>query len=289
LQLPEASSAAVTACIAATGPRTSSGGAELFGAATVEKDGFRRPMIERFAFFSQRGLMILARALGFGLVLLTLPVLAGADAPRSPKEALQVFNDLIGSWRGTATPAGTKEEQQKGFWIETLTWEWQFKGKDAWLKIVFDKSKNFTGGELRYLPEQDAYALTLRTPSKETLTFTGPFKDKVLTLAREGKDDTQRLVFTLLHENRFLYRYEVRPAGKTLFSRRYGVGATKEGVAFAAGDGKPECIVSGGLGTLPVLYMGKTYYVCCSGCRDEFRENPEKYVKEFEAKKKGKK
>jgi hypothetical protein len=93
----------------------------------------------------------------------------------------------------------------------------------------------------------------------------------------------------LLHDNRFLYRYEVRQAGKTFFSKQYTVGATREGVAFAGGDNKPECVVSGGLGTLAVVYMGKTYYVCCSGCRDEFRENPEKYIKEQEAKKKTKK
>ena len=40
---------------------------------------------------------------------------------------------------------------------------------------------------------------------------------------------------------------------------------------------------------MPVEHMGKTYYVCCGGCRDEFRENPEKYIKEFEAKQKAKK
>jgi YHS domain-containing protein len=31
--------------------------------------------------------------------------------------------------------------------------------------------------------------------------------------------------------------------------------------------------------------MGKTYYVCCSGCRTEFNESPAKYVAEFEARK----
>ena len=39
-------------------------------------------------------------------------------------------------------------------------------------------------------------------------------------------------------------------------------------------------------GTTAVMYKGKTYYVCCTGCRDEFRDNPEKYIKEFEAKQK---
>ena len=46
-----------------------------------------------------------------------------------------------------------------------------------------------------------------------------------------------------------------------------------------------ECIVSGGKGTIPVSYNGKTYYVCCSGCRDAFKDDPEKFIKEAEKKK----
>ena len=223
------------------------------------------------------------------LACLFCAVLWADNPPRSPREALQPFNDLIGTWRGTGTPAGTREEQQKNFWTETMSWEWQFKGADAWIKVAFEKSKHFSGGELRYVADQDAFALTLTTPGKEKLLFQGPMKDKILTLERKAGPETQRLVFTFLHANRFLYRYETRPAGKALFAKHYSVGATKEGVPFAGGDGRPECIVSGGLGTSPVMHLGKTYYVCCSGCRDEFRENPEKYIKEYEEKKKGKK
>jgi len=29
---------------------------------------------------------------------------------------------------------------------------------------------------------------------------------------------------------------------------------------------------------MTVSYQGKTFPVCCSGCRDEFNENPEKYA-----------
>jgi len=56
-------------------------------------------------------------------------------------------------------------------------------------------------------------------------------------------------------------------------------------VPFAAGSAVPECVVTGGLGTATVTYMGKTYFVCCTGCRDEFNSDPAKYVKDFEAKK----
>jgi hypothetical protein len=224
--------------------------------------------------------------IAFIAALMIVPaLLADTPARRSPREALQPFNDLIGSWRGTGTPAGTREEQQRGFWTETLAWEWQFKGTDAWLKLAFDKGKYFTAGELRHVPDRDEFTLKLHSTTKETLDFSGRLEDRNLILDREAKGETQRVVVTLLHANRFLYRYEVRPAGKTLFTRKYQVGATKEGVAFASGDGRPECIVSGGLGTMPVTYQGMTYYVCCSGCRTEFLEDPAKYVKEFALKK----
>src|SRR5690242_5313636 len=63
--------------------------------------------------------------------------LPAGDAPkRTPREALQPFNVLIGSWRGTGVPSGTRAEQQRGFWSETVSWEWQFKGQDAWLKFA---------------------------------------------------------------------------------------------------------------------------------------------------------
>jgi hypothetical protein len=229
----------------------------------------------------------MGRVLGLLLIVgLAATSIVHADDPpkHTPREALQALGDLIGSWRGTSVPTGPPGSKD-GFWTETISWEWQFKGKDAWLKTTFDKSKNYTSGELRYLPEKDEFALTLRTPAKETLTFTGPLKDRVLTLDREQDGQVHRLIFKLLHPERYLYTYKVKPAGKALFATRFQVGATKEGVQFAAGDGRPECVVSGGLGTIPVMFEGKTYYVCCTGCRDEFRENPAKYVAEFEAKK----
>lgn len=209
-----------------------------------------------------------------------------ADAPKTAKEAFQPLNPLIGSWKGTGSPEGTREEKQKGFWTETVAWEWQFKGKDTWLDVTFDKGKHFTKWELRYQPDKTTYHLTATTPDKKTLTFAGPLaatkqSGQVLTLDRTDADagETQRLVVTLLHHNRFLYRYETKPTAATAFTKKYQVGATKEGESFADVPKGPECIVSGGKGTIAVSHNGKTYYVCCSGCRDEFKSDPEKYIK----------
>jgi hypothetical protein len=208
---------------------------------------------------------------------------------RTPKEALQAFNDLIGEWKGTGTPEGTQEKKNKEFWVESFKWRWQFKGEDAWLQASFEKGKYLARAELRYLPDKDQYQMTVVTPAKESRTFTGTFqaKDKRLILRRRdaaAKQD-QQLVISLLHSNRFLYSFEAKPQDRTLYSRVYRVGCTKKGVAFAAGDDQPECVVSGGLGTTKVIYKGRTYYVCCSGCLAEFKVNPDKYVKEYEAKK----
>jgi hypothetical protein len=235
--------------------------------------------------FRTAAVLLLTIVLGQG----ALP--ADGPAKRTAKEALQPFNELIGSWRGTGYPSGTAEEKRNGFWIETQSWEWQFKDSDAWLKLAVAKGKHLEGGELRYLPETDSYRFTVRTAAKDTLTFEGQLKGRVLTLDRtdEKKNEKQRFVIKLLHPERFLFQYFAKPASRALFAKVYEVGNTREGVAFAKGDGRPECIVSGGLGTIAVSYMGETYYVCCGGCRTEFNADPGKYVREYQQKKAKKK
>ena len=55
----------------------------------------------------------------------------------------------------------------------------------------------------------------------------------------------------------------------------------RQGTSFALDDtdyGEQACIITGGLGTSTVTYKGKTYWVCCSGCRAAFEEDPEKWI-----------
>ncbi|MBA4065436.1 MAG: hypothetical protein C0501_17330 [Isosphaera sp.] len=222
---------------------------------------------------------------------LALLLTAGAD-PTPARDALRPFNVLVGSWKGSGAPDGTRDERAAGAWTETAAWGWQFKGADAWLAVTFDKGKHFTAGELRYTPDkgEPRFTLTLTAADKSAATFVGALteKDKVLALDRVGgpAGEDQRLVFSLLHHNRHLYRFETRPAGSGVpFAKQWQVGATKEGVPFADVPKGPECIVSGGLGTTKVTYKGVDYYVCCSGCRDAFKEDPEKFIKEAAAKK----
>lgn len=237
--------------------------------------------------------MTRVRLPGVGVVFVLLAAVCFADdkpPQRTPKEALQAVQVLVGSWRGTGLPEGTRAEKQKGLWEETIRWQWQFKDQDVFLKATFDKGKYFAAAELRYLPEKDAYQLTATTPAKEQVVYEGRLKDKRLTLERtdDKTKEEQRLVLTLLHDNRYLYKYEVKAAEKPTFKAIYQVGATNDALPFAESDHSKDCIVSGGRGTMPVTYLGQTYYVCCGGCKDAFNADPAKYVKEFEERNKTK-
>lgn len=214
--------------------------------------------------------------------------LAAADPAmkQDDRAALQPFRTLIGSWKATGRPEKS-DDRQKDTWTETIAWEWQFKGEKAWLSATFDKGKYFTRGKLAPVPNKpDQFTLTLTTPEKTELIFTGTLKDRVLTADRTdtASKDEQRIVLSLLHDNRFLYRLDTKPTGTTRFVKRYTVGATKEGEPFASVAAGPECIVTGGKATIKVTYKGVDYWVCCSGCKDAFNEDPEKIIKEAAAK-----
>ncbi len=228
------------------------------------------------------------------LCLVLAALVPGADpAPATAREALKPFNLFVGKWKGTGVPDGVGGAKAKEFWTETVEWTWQFKGDDAWLTATFDKSPKYKSAELRYLADKKLFAIELVTVDGAKLVYRGELKpgqgkEQILTLERTIEDSkaTERLVFTLLHHNRYLYRLDAKPAATASFARQYQVGVTKEGESFANVPKGPECVVSGGTGTSRVVHNGKTYYVCCSGCRDAFKDDPEKYIKEFEAKQK---
>lgn len=219
-------------------------------------------------------------AVCFGLALLLLPL---AEAGRkkgdaSSKEALQELQEYIGSWQN---------KQSR----ESVNWSWRFKGSDVWLSFDMTGSKKYKAGEVRFLSDKAKYQVTLITPNGEKQNFLGEIKKSVLVVERtnpESMDTEQFKINTAADGDRLVYSLYVRPEGRTVFNQRFQTGYTREGVTFGSEPGikKPECVVTGGLGTMTVSYMGMTYYVCCTGCRDAFNENPAKIIAEYQAKKK---
>ncbi len=233
-------------------------------------------------------LMSLSVLLGL-LGVLLLPLQGLSADTKAIKEALQQLGEFIGDWKGNGGPDKPKPGPRDPIWSEQISWSWRFKGDDCWLTMTVKNGKHFVSGEMRYLPEKKLYELTAVDKNGGKQVFTGTIKNENLILERtdpQTKEVQQLTMNTAAEGARFIYRMARKKAGSTLFVKDFLVASTREGVTLGAKEKKNLCVVSGGLGTTMVSYKGETYYVCCSGCAEAFRENPEKYIAEFKAKNK---
>jgi len=234
-------------------------------------------------------------ALGFllGLIGLVVPAPAADKTDKAEaKEALKELQDFIGGWKGNGGPDKPKPSRTDPIWEETVSWGWRFKGDDAWLTMSVKNGKVLKSGEMRFLPDKKVYQLTATDKDDKKLVLEGKIKSEILTL--EGVDpdtkQTRQIKMNVAAEGvRFIYRMAHKDKGSTLWKKDYLVACTKEGESLGKAEKKNICVVSGGVGTMPISYKGETYYVCCSGCAEAFREEPEKYIAEYKAKKAGKK
>ena len=239
----------------------------------------------------------MSRLLALGLLtgafalVAALPAAPASDKEKK-KEALRELQDFIGGWDGNGQTK-PRPGPRDPFWKETVNWCWRFKGDDCWLEVQFQGGKVFKSALVRYLPDKKQYQLTA-TPAEgeDRPVFTGELKDDKLVFERvdpKTKEVRRVRMNTAAEGLRFIYYVDRKSEGGTIWRLEAMVQSTRIGESLAAKKSKgPECVVSGGLGTMPVNYLGETYYVCCSGCRDAFNENPKKYVDEFKKAKKGK-
>jgi hypothetical protein len=220
-------------------------------------------------------------------LLIVLSMVPSEDPPTA-KSALEAFNEFVGEWKGSGAPDKPRADP-KDAWSETGRWTWRFKGNEPALVLTIEGGKLSKGGELHYLPNAKHYRFIETDKDDAKRMYEGEVKNGYLTLDSDDKKsgETKRLTMNSAGDGlRFIYKLAHKPAGRTLFVKDFQVAFTKKGESFAATEKKPECVVTGGLGTSTVAYKGTTYYLCCSGCRDAFNENAEKYIKEYEERKK---
>jgi hypothetical protein len=229
---------------------------------------------------------LLASGLLLGVAVLAIPGLLAADAKDKDKakEGLQALQEFIGDWKGNGGPDKPKPGPKDPLWKESVKWGWKFKGDDSWLTVEFKDSKVFKSGEMRYLVDKKKYQFTAVGLDDKKLVYEGELKDGLLTLERDDdKMVTHQIQMNTAADGvRFIYR-TARKEGTTIYKDMV-VAATKEGEALGATEKKNICVVSGGRGTTMVSYKGENFWVCCSGCAEAFKENPEKYIAEFKAK-----
>jgi YHS domain-containing protein len=215
-----------------------------------------------------------------------------ADPPASGRladqAALKPYGTLVGGWRGVGQ---VERGKAKGSWPEQADWTWKLTPDSAALEGKIAKGKYLKSLLIHPGPEPHSYAVEAVLVDDTKRTFNGKGeegKSLVLTAGAPGGEGVQRITLTPLHGTRLVVLLEARNPGNKIFYRLGEVGYTRQGVAFAVGDSGPICIVTEGRGTIPVSYKGKTYHVCCSGCKDLFNEDPEAILAEAAERQKAK-
>jgi hypothetical protein len=205
------------------------------------------------------------------------------------KAALAPLQSLIGQWKGVGQP---QRGSAKGSWSEKSDWAWRFAGGRAELVFHAPDGKYFSQARLRPAAKSGDFELLATLPDGNTeVRYTGTANPEGKLIVRADKAGAeapaQVTIQTVANGDRMVMLYE-QQAGDRL-TRMAEVGSTREGVTFAAGSGKPECPVTGGVGTIAVQHNGQTYYVCCTGCRDLFLADPEGVLADYRARKAQKK
>jgi len=214
------------------------------------------------------------------------------DQTRDDKRALAGVQDYVGEWRSVGQP---KRGSNQGAWTEESTWAWHFEDGRAELAAELGHNKYFSKLRLQAGEKPGDFVL-LATPinkasADEPRRFTGKVSHGALVFTADEPQGNApgRLTFRLVAGgDRMLVLYE-KGSGES-FTRLAEVGSTRKGSSFArAGANGPECVVTGGLGTITVEHEGKKYHVCCSGCRDYFLENPAGVLAEYRERKESEK
>jgi YHS domain-containing protein len=231
----------------------------------------------------RRGELLRAAFIAATAALVIAPTGAARDLDSVPP-ALAPLEYLIGGWKGVGAPEANRV---KG-WSETHRWAWKFsKGTPSGLNGTFENDKLIKQAELSYDNASQSFVLKGTGPDGKAVSYQGKLDatGKVLTLARTADIEgaRERLILRPNSEKiRYTIVVERQAEGSPRFARFMEIGVTKEGEAFAAGSGVtdlPKCIITGGAANMTVTFEGKSYPICCSGCRDEFNDNPAKYVK----------
>lgn len=190
------------------------------------------------------------------------------------RSSLSQFNSLVGSWRGVGRPRRSRSE---GAWTEKADWIWAFGAGGPSLKYSVHDGKQLKSAELFWDTEKNEFQMSAEMPHGQKRDYRGALTERklVMTSAADKAGDVHRARITMLSRKRNLILFEKQTAGRGSFRRVAEVGYTRMGTRLAKDSlGGPECIVTGGLGTIEVNYAGKKYFVCCTGCKQAFDEDP---------------
>lgn len=207
---------------------------------------------------------------------------------------------LIGGWNGIAKNVAATEVHK---------WIWDYKTDKVFPALVVQVPEGafFTEARLTFDPRKNKYLMQtvdkeqakhqfegtfiadpIDVPGEDGKTLERTYKLELAEVGAEGSNT--RWKFTLNQQNNNRYLIDVaRARGKSEFKTHDVIAAQRQGTSFARADddyGDRTCVISEGLGTTQVSYKGRSFWVCCSGCKAAFEDDPEGWIAKFEAKRK---
>lgn len=219
-------------------------------------------------------------------------IVSKADSNREKVVAsLTPLSFLVGDWKGVAQP---KRGSNSGAWSEKAHAAWHFDDTIPCVLLSLEPGKKSTCIflattsetsrpiiELRQ-PDQTPIALEMTEPANPPASESGtpssnsPQDHWVFESTPEPGKPRHRFTVRKINEIRMTMLFEESPSPEAAFRRQYEIGMTRAGERLANGNtGERQCIVTGGLGTISVQHAGKTYYVCCEGCKQAFDSDPD--------------
>lgn len=225
-----------------------------------------------------------------GLMLLGLGYHDPADQHEQGKEALLPLQPFVGSWKGVGQ---VRRGSNDGAWIAKAEWCWHFDREHAEMQLQTADGKFFKSAVVEIAKSNDAPFVMVATLPDERgeQRYQGTLDEQTerltFTAAGEVADGVPARVSLRLvaRGDRLLMTYEKRLGSTDRFAHLAEVGYTRQGSDFGQGGVSRECVVTGGAGTMAVSHDGKTYYVCCTGCRQLFYEDPEGVLADYRQRK----
>ncbi|MFZ9091846.1 MAG: hypothetical protein ACO3FE_17360 [Planctomycetaceae bacterium] len=210
-------------------------------------------------------------------------------------DKLKPIQILLGQWRGT-----TRREFGEFKAVDAHEWIWDLQSQpdQPALVIASDNSPYLQTGRLTWDLEQQEFLLEGEDLDGNARTFRGNFTEEPHEVL--GDDDKPQKVFRLeltqtqpddsgeqwqlaiaqQENNRYLLQVD-RRRGNASFARHDTVSTQRDGTSFALNDtdyAERTCIISEGLGTTELKWKGRSYWVCCSGCKAAFEEDPATWI-----------
>ncbi|GDY07224.1 hypothetical protein LBMAG52_07100 [Planctomycetia bacterium] len=212
------------------------------------------------------------------------------------KKALKPIQVVLGPWHAIIDKSKEYEDLQ---WV----WDWKTdRAQPALAMATKEAGAYFKTMRLTYLVEEEKFQMTVADKEGKQRVLQGIYTAEPVDKPGEDKKQTPQRTYKLLltetgdakdrwqvvmnqqDNNRYLLELS-RLRGKN-FVRFDTVASQREGTSFALDDSdfkEKTCVISQGLGTMQVSHKGKSYWVCCTGCKAAFEEDPEKWIAKFEA------